>query len=208
MHFPVKLLPILISPQLDCIWINIPKNASSFMQKILQDNGWREPDSSIRLDLLNSSIRKLCIFRNPVERWISGFAECFMDMPEIIDLLDTPAFIKVVERSPIFDNHTELQSTFIINSTNLEYIHLRSVVDASRFFTNVEQWIKENGGQADCGRWQDPINPSSNDEIKHMINKKLKKIVEQNTSLRESLDNFFSPDVVLINKAKRINYGG
>lgn len=203
MRFTVKLLPILINPQLDCVWINIPKNASSFMQKILQDNGWREPDPSIRNVLLNSSIRKLCIFRNPVERWISGFAECFMDMPEIVDLLDNPAFIKVVERSPVFDNHTELQSAFVFNSTNLEYISLRSMVGASKFFTNVEQWIKANGGQADCGRWRDPVNPASNDEIKKMIHLKLQKLVKENTSLKASLDNFFSPDVELINKAKR-----
>ena len=173
------------------------------MQKILQDNGWREPDPSIRLSLLNSSIRKLCIFRNPVERWISGFAECFMDMPEIVDLLDNPAFIKVLERSPVFDNHTESQSTFIINSINLEYISLRSNISANTFFTTVEQWIKANGGQADCGRWRDPVNPADNDKIKHMIYLKLHGIVEKNTSLRKSLDNFFSPDVELINKAKR-----
>jgi len=64
MHFTAKYYPVLINPKLNCIWINIPKNASSFMQKLLQDNGWREPDQSVVNKLITSDIRKFAILRN------------------------------------------------------------------------------------------------------------------------------------------------
>ena len=177
------------------------------MQKILQDNGWREPDPKILVTLLNSDIDKFAILRNPLKRWISGFAECFMDMPEILELLDSPAFIEVIRRSPVFDNHTELQSAFIPNAKNLQYIVIDSQQNPNQFFRTVDTWFNNNGYQSDCGRWRDAVNPSNNDETKLKINEKLKALQNTNKKLFEAIEEFFEPDYQLMNTEKRITYG-
>ena len=204
MHFTPKYYPVLINPKLNCIWINIPKNASSFMQKLLQDNGWREPDQSVVKKLITSDIRKFAILRNPVKRWVSGFAECFMEQPGIIDLLDSEDFLKTVALNPVFDAHTELQSVFCPNVTNLEYIILHSYANAQEFFNNINQWMINEGYETDVGRWNDPVNPSSNDPVKHSINIKLKEILRANSDFLNSIEQFYSSDLGLINEAKRI----
>jgi len=206
MRFTVKLQPILVNTNMDCIWINIPKNASSFMQTMFEQNGWKEPDPRIVISLLESDIRKFAILRNPLKRWISGFAECFMDMPEMLELLDNSTFIEVIKRSPVFDNHTELQSAFITNSRNLEFIMLDSDWDAPYFFNTVDTWFKRNGYRSDCGGWRDKVNPLSEDPIKKKINVKLRKMQQVNKKLFEQIDVFFEPDYQLINSATRINY--
>lgn len=204
MHFDVKLQPVLINPDQNCIWINIPKNASSFIQTILTENGWVEPDPSIRAELLESDIRKFCILRNPLERWVSGFAECFMDLPEICDLLNNPIFIKVIERNPVFDNHTELQSSFVKNTTNLEYILLESNVDAGNFFRTIEKWITKNNGTADCKFWRNKVNPYDNDNDKHYVYWNARKLMQENKSFQDSLNKFYISDFHLLDKAKKV----
>jgi hypothetical protein len=207
MHFTCQYYPVLVNPKLNCIWINIPKNASSFMQKLLQDNGWKEPDRSIVNELVLSDIRKFAVLRNPIKRWTSGFAECFMHQPGIIDLLDNQDFLKAVALNPVYDDHTELQSSFCPNLTNLEYIILHSHRSATDFYNSINQWMINEGHETDVGRWTDPVNPSSNDPFKHSINSKLKEILRTNLDFLNSIEQFYSSDLDVINKAKRISYG-
>ena len=207
MHFTCQYYPVLVNPKLNCIWINIPKNASSFMQKLLQDNGWKEPDRSIVNELVLSDIRKFAVLRNPIRRWTSGFAECFMHQPGIIDLLDNQDFLKAVALNPVYDGHTELQSSFCPNLTNLDYIILHSHRSATEFYNSINQWMINEGHETDVGRWTDPVNPSSNDPLKHSINSKLKEILRTNLDFLNSIEQFYSSDLDVINKAKRISYG-
>ena len=190
MHFTCQYYPVLVNPKLNCIWINIPKNASSFMQKLLQDNGWKEPDRSIVNELVLSDIRKFAVLRNPIRRWTSGFAECFMHQPGIIDLLDNQDFLKAVALNPVYDGHTELQSSFCPNLTNLDYIILHSHRSATEFYNSINQWMINEGHETDVGRWTDPVNPSSNDPLKHSINSKLKEILRTNLDFLNSIEQF------------------
>ena len=207
MHFTCQYYPVLVKPELNCIWINIPKNASSFMQKLLQDNGWREPDRSIVNELVSSDIRKFAVLRNPIKRWTSGFAECFMQQPGIIDLLDNDDFLDTVVLNPVYDGHTELQSSFCPNVTNLEYILLHSDRGAQEFYNNINQWMINEGHETDVGGWKDKVNPSSNDPVKHTIYTKLKEILRTKPQFLNSIEQFYASDLELINKAKRISYG-
>jgi len=177
------------------------------MQKLLQDNGWKEPDRSIVNELVLSDIRKFAVLRNPIRRWTSGFAECFMHQPGIIDLLDNQDFLKAVALNPVYDGHTELQSSFCPNLTNLDYIILHSHRSATEFYNSINQWMINEGHETDVGRWTDPVNPSSNDPLKHSINSKLKEILRTNLDFLNSIEQFYSSDLDVINKAKRISYG-
>ena len=61
------------------------KNCSSFIQKVLDDNNWTivPPEYAENyIDLVDGilsskSVEKIVILRDPVQRWISGFAETF-----------------------------------------------------------------------------------------------------------------------------------
>ena len=124
----------------------------------------------------------------------------------MVNMLDNPAFIEVVQRSPVFDNHTELQCTFIPDSRNLEYIFMDSDRQPQVFFSTVDTWFKNNGYQSDCHFWRDPVNPSSNDPVKKEINRILQNMHQNKHSLFDSLDTFYQSDYNLMNASKRINY--
>ena len=65
----------MISPNLNHAWVNIPKNCSSFIQKVLDDNGWIMVKHDLVDSILSSSsIEKIVVLRDPLQRWISGFA--------------------------------------------------------------------------------------------------------------------------------------
>ena len=211
MSVDYNILPsirILLNPNLDCIWINIPKNGSSFIQKILQDNGWRVPHPDSHDGLLRSSIRKFFILRNPLERFISGFAECFIEDPSVLSLLDNPTYLRVLARNPVYDGHTTQQHLFIPDLRNSEHMFLGSSQPAQRFYYNIQEWVRATGGQTDCGTWKNPTNPKNNDDNKLAINLKLKQIISSNKDFERAIMDFYSQDYDLLNKVKRVEYNG
>jgi hypothetical protein len=164
-----------VDPTLKYAWINIPKNGSSFIQKVLDDNAWNDvPDDLINSIAESPSVKKLVILRDPVERWISGFAQSIGDTGnlKILDLLDNDMFIKTIYMNPVYDDHTEYQHRFIGNAKNLEYIYMQKT-RPNEFYRLFAAWIRNTSGTADFDNWQDPINPASNNANKLAINNKL-----------------------------------
>ena len=119
------------------------------------------------------SIKKIVILRDPIERWISGFSECWSSYTPIIEMLDTTIFWQTVYKNPVYDDHTEFQHRFVRNTVNVEYIYLNSSSNAEKFYTDFASWIRKAGYSADFDNWKDPINPKSNNKTKLDINNKL-----------------------------------
>ena len=164
-----------VDPALKYAWINIPKNGSSFIQKALDDNAWNDvPDDLINSITESPSVKKLVILRDPVERWISGFAQCMNSTGslKILDLLDNDMFMTTIRMNPVYDDHTEYQHRFIGNAQNLEYIYMQKT-RPNEFYRLLATWIRKTGGVADFNNWQDPVNPASNNANKLAINNKL-----------------------------------
>ena len=164
-----------VDPALKYAWINIPKNGSSFIQKALDDNAWNDvPDDLINSITESPSVKKLVILRDPVERWISGFAQCMSSTGslKILDLLDNDMFMTTIRMNPVYDDHTEYQHRFIGNAQNLEYIYMQKT-RPNEFYRLLATWIRKTGGVADFNNWQDPVNPASNNANKLAINNKL-----------------------------------
>jgi len=164
-----------VDPTLKYAWINIPKNGSSFIQKALDDNAWNDvPDDLINSITESPSVKKLVILRDPVERWISGFAQCMNSTGslKILDLLDNDMFMTTIRMNPVYDDHTEYQHRFIGNAQNLEYIYMQKT-RPNEFYRLLATWIRKTGGVADFNNWQDPVNPASNNANKLAINNKL-----------------------------------
>ena len=172
-----------VDPTLKYAWINIPKNASSFVQKVLDDNKWNDvPDDLINSIAESPNIKKLVVLRDPVERWISGFAECWADHDNILDLLDSNTFYDTVQKNPVYDDHTEYQHRFIGKAQNLQYIYMQKN-GINKFYKLLGAWIKRTGGFAEFDNYQNPTNPASNNPNKVAIVKKLSAYCKQDNNI-------------------------
>jgi hypothetical protein len=97
-------------PDSDLMYVNIPKNASSWTKPNLTDWGWEF--YNYHRDNLNKT--SIVVLRDPVERWCSGIAEyLYLYHPDMRwDELGRNFYDVVFDRI-CFDDHTERQVNFI-----------------------------------------------------------------------------------------------
>jgi hypothetical protein len=89
----------LISPDCTKFFVNIPKNASSYMVDILSRQGWTScqygrDNNKVQYNLVNSVI---VVMRDPVDRWVSGVSQFLTT--RILNFMGPETYID-------FDNHT------------------------------------------------------------------------------------------------------
>jgi len=214
---------IMVSPSLTHAWINIPKNCSSFIQKVLDDNGWSMLTGDIADSILaTDSIKKIVVLRDPVQRWISGFAETYghwntdnahtrkLDLDKIDKLLENDAFWELVYNNPVMCAHTELQHRFIGTAKNIQYIKIQDktsdglqVTDPNRFYRELTEYIRWTGGSSNFERWTELTNPVSNDEGKQRVYNKILEVVNTNPEIHDRLTKAHSRDYGLFNELQR-----
>lgn len=90
------------------MYINIPKNASSWTKPNLQDWGWEF--YNYHTDQLDKTA--IVVLRDPVDRWLSGIAECLTLYHPAFDLQDMETVELIFDRI-VFDDHTEQQVKFL-----------------------------------------------------------------------------------------------
>jgi hypothetical protein len=100
------------SPESPWVWINIPKNASSFTQTLFAHQLLWSNYNYFDFDM--SSKTPIVVLRDPVERWISGIAEYINLYHENFDWtkVDNQMFDWIFDRVS-FDDHTESQVYFL-----------------------------------------------------------------------------------------------
>ena len=214
---------IMVSPSLTHAWINIPKNCSSFIQKVLDDNGWSMLTGDIADSILaTDSIKKIVVLRDPVERWISGFAETYgywntdnahikkLDLDKIDKLLENDAFWELIYNNPVMCHHTELQHRFIGIAKNIRYIKIQDktlnglqVSDPNRFYREFTEYIRWTGGSSNFERWTELTNPVSNNEGKQRVYNKILEVVNTNPEIHDRLTKAHSRDYGLFNELQR-----
>jgi len=95
----------------DLMYVNIPKNASSWTKPNLQDFKWEF--YNYHYDHLYKR-HAMIVLRDPVDRWLSGICEYFALYHADIDVSEfTPAFYRLIFDQITFDDHTEKQVYFI-----------------------------------------------------------------------------------------------
>jgi hypothetical protein len=93
------------------MYVNIPKNASSWTKPNLQDFGWEF--YNYHTDHMYHK-HAMIVLRDPVERWLSGVAEYFTLYHRFMDTSQiNQAFIDLVMDQITLDDHTEKQVYFI-----------------------------------------------------------------------------------------------
>lgn len=217
-----KHYPMMISPNLKHAWVNVPKNCSSFIQKVLDDNNWTivQPEYAENyIDLVDGilsskSVEKIVILRDPVQRWISGFSETFgiqeyrdsdvkIDLNDLYDLLSNDAWWKLVYQNPVMCHHTEMQHRFIWNAKNVKYIKMQDknpieeghvVTNANRFFMDLSNYISYTGGTSNFANWKELINPVHSDKNKLLVYNKILECIKNNKNILDELKNALYED--------------
>lgn len=178
----------------------IPKNASSFLQEILQQNQWNDVVSAHRLLCNRWPIyHQLAIIRDPVCRWISGISEFLSYVFTDIDMVNQhwSSIQKIIFWQPYQDTHTAPQC---------EFFH-EHVIDQFRFILlepqqNINQQLKH---------WADsisltlngldnsvPINATETFDQKQQIYNWVKQTIDQNSDLKNSIKEYYHSDYQLI----------
>jgi len=177
-------------PRGNLMYVNIPKNASSWTKPNLQDWGWEF--YNYHYDKLDKTA--IVVLRDPVERWLSGIAEYFaLYHPSFNESYFSPPFLDVIFDRITFDDHTEKQVKFLDNIDTDNCIFLWC---NEHYRTNFSNLIKERCGDNKYDRYDYQHVSEHSPE-----RKKFKKIFSQqlqNSKYLEQVKQHFAEDYKLI----------
>lgn len=186
----------LSHPNLDFMYVYIPKNASSWTKPNLQD--WNWDYYNYHVDNLYAK-HAIIVLRDPIDRWLSGIAEYMFLYHKNLDSAHfSKCFFDLVFDKITFDDHTEQQILFV------ERLDLNNCT----FF-----WCDSQYRQRFSHFLQSKNMPNKyyNYEYQHVTNNepnrsKFKKIFQQtlneNSKYLGNLKQHFNNDYKLINSVK------
>jgi hypothetical protein len=184
-------------------YLNIPKNASTYFTNILADNSWLHYNLKDNARSVESFI---VVLRDPVDRWISGFATYASSwllgegygsdhfVEDYNDLTERLIFDNIT-----FDDHTTPQKVYVDQLLNLnkhiEYFSLNAdtIKKISRY-ANLDLNINEVDA-----------NVSENNYDQRQISKFIRQRIDQNVVLKTKLIEHFKDDYALIQSVKFYN---
>jgi hypothetical protein len=179
----------------DLMYVQIPKNASSWTKIHFKDLGWL--DFNYHYDHFYKK-HALVVLRDPVERWLSGVCEYFSLYHENIDTESfNNTFYDFLIEQTILDDHTESQHCFI---EGLDYKNITFFLCNNDYRLQFSTCLKQKGFD----------NKYHDHEFQHTTNKsitrsKFKKIFEPLLSQSKYLNKiqqFYKKDYELINSVK------
>jgi len=179
-------------PNSDLMYINIPKNASSWTKPNLQDWGWEF--YNYHTDQLDKTA--IVVLRDPVERWLSGIAECLTLYHPTFDLQDMETVELIFDRI-VFDDHTEQQVKFLQGIDTDRCIFLWCDDNYRQNFSNL---IAEYFGPNRYYKY-DYQHVSENSPERRNFKKIFSREIENPKYLKQVQD-YFKQDYELINSVK------
>lgn len=183
-------------PNTDLIYVNIPKNASSWTKKVFVERNWEF--YNYHTDNLYFK-QALVVLRDPVERWISGIAEYMYLRHRDLDTGHVSnAFLNLVFDRIAFDDHTESQVLFLQN------LNLSNCV----FF-----WCDKNYRQNFSHYLQSKNMPNNyhdyeyqhvtkDEPVRSKFQKIFRQALENNSKYNQQLQWYFAKDYNLIDSVK------
>ncbi len=174
----------------DLMYINIPKNASSWTKLNLKDWGWEF--YNYHTDNLNK--HALVVLRDPVERWLSGIAE-YMTLYHV-DVDPTPWFDLVFDRIA-FDDHTESQVLFL---QNIDLDNCTFFLCNEDFKINFSDFLNKHSMPHSYNRYENQhvtANSPERTRFKNIFTQAL-----QNSKYKEHVEQYFEKDYKLMRSVK------
>lgn len=110
-------------------YLNIPKNASTFLSNVLLENGWEHYNI---YDTQHKVHKCLVVLRDPIDRWISGFAtyasswllgsgygsdHFVQDYNQLVE--------RIIFDNLIFDDHTTPQAEYIKQLPPVDVVYFK-----------------------------------------------------------------------------------
>ena len=177
-------------------YLNIPKNASTYLSNLLERNGWEQ------FDVTESRITQaIVVLRDPVDRWISGFAtyasswilgpgygsDHFRD--DYNQLTERFIFDQIV-----FDDHTTEQVQYLMQLPNVPVTYFKLNHELG---TNLEKFIDLPLGLNN----PIPSNISEDNYDTKMIAEHMRHRINQDPVLHAKIINRYQADYELIRSA-------
>lgn len=178
----------------DLMYINIPKNASSWTKPNLLDWGWEF--YNYRTDGLNK--HAMVVLRDPVDRWLSGIAEYLtLYHPNFGNGEWTEHNFNLVFDRVCFDDHTDIQVKFIdgIDTDNCTFFWF-----GDNYRQNFHQFLTDHNMPNKYQRY-DYQHVSDNEPIRKNF-KELFKAHLQVPKYLDQIKSYYRADYELINQVK------
>jgi hypothetical protein len=188
-------------PNLDLMYVNIPKNASSWTKNNLLDQHWEF--YNYHQDQFHHK-HVMVVLRNPVERWLSGICEYFTIYHRDIDTSQfTQAFYDLLIEQITFDDHTEKQVYFIEGLDPSKTTFFWCDKDYRLHFS---QFLRNQGipGAARYANYdfQHTTEDRLDGDTRRSIFKTIFKHLVDNPVYLEKIKQHYAPDYKLISKVK------
>ena len=185
----------MTSSKSDFMYVNIPKNASSWTKPNLLDLGWS--NYNYHTDNLYNKTA-IVVLRDPLERWISGMAEYLNRIhPSFKEHMLNQSFIELIVDRVAFDDHTEKQVLFLQNLNKDNCVFLKCNQSYSESFSAFlnsigfpNRYYKYN--------WQNV----SSDQERLSIKTIFQKLINNNSDYQKKVEWYFEEDYNLINSVK------
>ena len=181
------------------IYVNIPKNASSWTKPNLKDWGWEF--YNYHHDHMYHK-HAMVVLRDPVERWLSGICEYFTLYHRNIDVTQfTPAFFELVMDQLTFDDHTEKQVYFIEGLDPNRCTFFNCDKDYRLYFG---QFLKNQGLENGYARYdyQHTTENRQDGDTKRSDFKKIFAPLLENSKYLDRIKEHYKLDYELINKVQ------
>jgi hypothetical protein len=179
-------------------YLNIPKNASTFLSNVLQENGWEHYNLN---DTQRAITEYVVVLRDPIDRWISGFAtyasswllgagygsdHFVQDYNELTE--------RVIFDNLVFDDHTTPQAEYVgqLSAKPVTYFKLtdRLTKQLSRF-TGSDLIVSDVDG-----------NVSENNYDQRQISKLIRQRIDNDPALKAKIIERYKCDFNLISSVQ------
>ena len=179
----------------DLMYVNIPKNASSWTKPNLLDFNWEI--YNYHTDNLYYKTAMI-VLRDPVDRWTSGIAEyLYLYHRDWANTAFTTELLDLIFDKIAFDDHTEKQVYFI---EGLDLSRCVFFYFDDNYRENFSNFLAENGMPNKYHRYEKQ-HVSNNEPVrrnfKEIFNREL-----QNSKYYNQIKDYFKQDYELINSVK------
>ena len=181
-------------PESEFMYVNVPKNATSWTKPNLKDWGWE--CYNYHTDGLNKV--PMIVLRDPVDRWLSGIAEYMYLYHRNIDVSQfNNAFFDLVFDKIAFDDHTERQVYFLqgLNLANAVYFKF-----GPEYRQNFSDFLADRSMPNRYNRYDYQHVSDASPERK--LFKEIFSREIQNPGYMDRVRQYFKPDYELIEKVK------
>ena len=184
----------MINPDGDLMYVNIPKNATSWTKPNLIDFNWVESN----YHKYQLTVHALVVLRDPVDRWLSGIAEYFTLYHNSITGIEHDANLtNIIFDRITFDDHTERQVKFL---QGLDTDNCTFMLCDSEYRNNFSKFVSEYIGDNKYYKYNYQHVSDDDQDRKHF--KGIFKRLLENPKYLSQVKNYFEADYHLINSVK------